>query len=142
MFPPVWGANSCNWGAGMHQIEKAAGILKANMPLGNPDLTEQEAWDVALDINSHERPQDPRWLGSVEATRAAYHDNVSMYRNHYARQPDGRHGCAVAQTRAAAVGELEQHMETRRIGHGRRRLAASRRPDNPVPSAKGPGANG
>ena len=53
----------------MHQIEKAAGFLKANMPLGNPDLTEQEAWDVALYIDSHERPQDPRWLGSVEVTR-------------------------------------------------------------------------
>ena len=79
VFPPVWGANSYNWGAGMQQIDKAAGFLKANMPLGNPDLTEQQAWDVALYIDSHERPQDPRWLGSVEATRSAYHDEVSTY---------------------------------------------------------------
>lgn len=79
VFPPVWGPNSYNWGAGMHEIEKAAGFLKANMPLGNPDLTEQEAWDVALYVDSHERPQDPRWLGSVEATRSAFHDNVSTY---------------------------------------------------------------
>ncbi len=89
VFPPVWGPNSYNWGAGMHQIEKAAGFLKANMPLGNPDLTDQEAWDVALYIDSHERPQDPRWLGSVEATRRAYHDNVSTYG---LRTPDGLMG--------------------------------------------------
>ena len=79
VFPPVWGANSYNWGAGMQQIDKAAAFLKANMPLGNPDLTEQEAWDVALYVDSHERPQDPRWLGSVDATRRAYHDEVSAY---------------------------------------------------------------
>lgn len=89
VFPPVWGPNSYNWGAGMHQIDKAAGFLKANMPLGNPDLTDQETWDVALYINSHERPQDPRWLGSVEATRAAYHDNVSTYG---LRMPEGLMG--------------------------------------------------
>ena len=79
VFPPVWGANSYNWGAGMHQLDQASSFLKANMPLGNPDLTDQQAWDVALYIDSHERPQDPRWLGSVDATRSAYHDNVSTY---------------------------------------------------------------
>ena len=79
VFPPVWGPNSYNWGAGMHQIEKATGFIKANMPLGNANLTDQEAWDVALYIDSQERPQDPRWLGSVEATRWAFHNNVSTY---------------------------------------------------------------
>jgi thiosulfate dehydrogenase len=79
VFPPVWGPNSYNWGAGMLQIEKAAGFLKANMPLGNPDLSDQAAWDVALYIDGHERPQDPRWLGNVEATRRAYHDEASTY---------------------------------------------------------------
>jgi len=58
----------------MQQIDKAASFLKENMPLGNPDLTDQEAWDVSLYIDSHERSQDPRWLGSVDATRSAYHD--------------------------------------------------------------------
>jgi thiosulfate dehydrogenase len=43
-------------------------------------LTEQEAWDVALFMNSHERPQDPRFKGSVAATRKAFHDTEdSMY---------------------------------------------------------------
>jgi thiosulfate dehydrogenase len=35
---------------------------------------------VALFMDSQERPQDPRFAGSVEATRAKFHDSVySMY---------------------------------------------------------------
>lgn len=79
VFPPLWGPESFNWGAGMHQIDKAAGFIKHNMPLGNPNLTDQQAWDVALFMDSHERPQDPRWLGDVAKTRNAFHNNVSTY---------------------------------------------------------------
>lgn len=79
VFPPVWGPDSFNWGAGMHTLEKAAGFVKANMPLGNPDLTVQETWDVVLFINSHERPQDPRWKGDVKVTRNAHHNHVCTY---------------------------------------------------------------
>jgi thiosulfate dehydrogenase len=76
VFPPLWGPRSFNWGAGMHQINNAAGFIYANMPLGKPrSLTEQEAWDVALFMNGHERPQDPRFTGSVEETRKKFHDS-------------------------------------------------------------------
>ncbi|NIE62402.1 c-type cytochrome [Burkholderia sp. Ax-1719] len=81
VFPPLWGAQSFNWGAGMHEIQNAAGFIKANMPLGlGGTLTDQEAWDVAIFMDSHERPQDPRFTGSVAQTRAKYHDTPnSMY---------------------------------------------------------------
>ncbi|SOF01873.1 Cytochrome c [Burkholderia sp. OK233] len=81
VFPPLWGTQSFNWGAGMHELQNAAGFIKANMPLGlGGTLNNQEAWDVALFMDSHERPQDPRYSGSVEATRAKYHDSpYSMY---------------------------------------------------------------
>ncbi len=81
VFPPLWGAASFNWGAGMHQVGNAAGFIKANMPLSQGDsLSDQEAWDVALFVDSHERPQDPRFTGSVEATRKQFHDTPdSMY---------------------------------------------------------------
>lgn len=81
VFPPLWGAQSFNWGAGMGEIQNAAGFIKANMPLGlEGTLTDQQAWDVATFIDSQERPQDPRFSGSVEATRATYHDSQnSMY---------------------------------------------------------------
>lgn len=60
-FPPVWGADSYNWGAGMHRINTAASFIKMNMPYGKGEsLSDQQAWDVAMFINSHERPEDPR----------------------------------------------------------------------------------
>ncbi|KAA0087937.1 cytochrome C [Paraburkholderia sp. T12-10] len=81
VFPPLWGEHSFNWGAGMHEIQNAAGFIKANMPLAlGGTLTDQQAWDVATFMDSHERPQDPRFAGSVEATRKQYHDSPnSMY---------------------------------------------------------------
>jgi thiosulfate dehydrogenase len=81
VFPPLWGPQSFNWGAGMEQITNAAGFIKANMPLGRGNtLTDQDTWDVAYFMNAHERPQDPRFNGSIPATRAAYHDTPdSLY---------------------------------------------------------------
>jgi thiosulfate dehydrogenase len=81
VFPALWGPDSFNWGAGMGRINNAAAFVKANMPLGLPGtLSEQQAWDVALYMNSHERPQDPRYTGNVQATRKAFHaTEESMY---------------------------------------------------------------
>ncbi|WP_313085403.1 c-type cytochrome [Pseudomonas sp.] len=83
VFPPLWGADSFNWGAGMHRINTAAAFIKANMPLGKGgSLSDDDAWHVAAFMNSHERPQDPRLVdGSVEKTRDKYHanDGVSLY---------------------------------------------------------------
>ena len=70
-------------GAGMHRINTAADFIKANMPLGKGEtILDQDAWDVAAFMNSHERPQDPRLVnGSVEETRVKYHadDGVNLY---------------------------------------------------------------
>ncbi|WP_418317977.1 c-type cytochrome [Piscinibacter sakaiensis] len=81
VFPPLWGPESFNWGAGMHRIGTAAAFIKANMPFSRGGLlSTQQAWDVALFMNSHERPQDPRFAGSVDATREQFHaSDDSMY---------------------------------------------------------------
>ncbi len=81
VFPPLWGPQSFNWGAGMGSISNAAKFIYANMPYGQSySLTPQQAWDVAYFMDGHERPQDPRWQGSAAATRAKYHDNKnSLY---------------------------------------------------------------
>ena len=81
VFPPLWGPKSFNWGAGMGSIENAAGFIKANMPLSQGNtLSDQEAWDVAMFMNSHERPQDPRFQGSISDTRQQHHDSpYDMY---------------------------------------------------------------
>lgn len=80
VFPPLWGKDSFNWGAGMHRVDTAAGFIKANMPLGKPNsLSDQEAWDVASFVNSRERPQDPRFSGDVAATKKTYHEENCHY---------------------------------------------------------------
>lgn len=79
-FPPLWGKESFNFGAGMHRINTAAGFIKANMPLGKPNsLSDQEAWDVAAFMNSHERPQDPRFVMDIEDTASNFHKHQCYY---------------------------------------------------------------
>lgn len=60
IYPPLWGPDSYNDGAGMGRIITAAKFIKGNMPLGathdNPVLTDEEAFDVAAYINSQSRP--------------------------------------------------------------------------------------
>ncbi|MFA6015814.1 MAG: c-type cytochrome [Gallionellaceae bacterium] len=83
VFPPLWGKDSFNWGAGMHRINTAAGFIKHSMPLGEGNsLSDKEAWDVAAYVNMHERPQDPRLInGDIEQTRKKFHaeDGVNLY---------------------------------------------------------------
>lgn len=57
VFPPLWGPDSFNTGAGMHRVLTAAKFIKAKMPLGRPDLTDDEAFDVAAYINGQPRPE-------------------------------------------------------------------------------------
>ena len=77
MFPPLWGARSFNWGAGMASIRNAASFIRANMPLGQGgSLTPQEAWDLATFVDSQTRPQDPRFTGDVAETRQQFHDTA------------------------------------------------------------------
>lgn len=59
-FPPLWGYNSFNKGAGLNRVDLLAGFLKANMPLGQADLTDQEALDIAAWMHLQERWPDPR----------------------------------------------------------------------------------
>ena len=92
VFPPLWGKQSYNWGAGMHEVDKAAGFIQANMPLGKGHtLSDQDAWDVATYINSHERPQDPRFTGNIADTRKRFHDSAfSLYGQTVNGQPLGQ----------------------------------------------------
>lgn len=56
VFPPLWGPDSFNDGAGMHRVLTAARFIKARMPLGKADLTDDQAFDVAAYVNSQPRP--------------------------------------------------------------------------------------
>jgi len=82
VYPALWGDMSNNWGAGMVRIFTAAGFIKNNMPLGQPNsLSDQEAWDIAYYMDNQERPQDPRYTGDVEETAEMFNNfhQHSMY---------------------------------------------------------------
>ena len=59
-FPPLWGKNSYNDGAGIYRLSEFADFVKNNMPYGtswqHPILTDAQAWDVAAFVNSQPRP--------------------------------------------------------------------------------------
>ncbi len=63
LYPPLWGPDGFNTGAGMHRLIKSARFIRANMPYGTnfdaPILSEEEAWDVAAYINIQKRPEKP-----------------------------------------------------------------------------------
>ena len=60
-YPPLWGPDSYNTGAGLYRISRLAAYARDNMPFGtatheNPQLSNEDAWDVAAFINSQQRP--------------------------------------------------------------------------------------
>jgi thiosulfate dehydrogenase len=61
IYPPLWGEHSYNIGAGLFRLSNFAGYVKSNMPFNlashsDPQLTTEEAWDVAAFVNSQPRP--------------------------------------------------------------------------------------
>lgn len=60
LYPPLWGEHSYNTGAGLYRLSRFAGYVKNNMPnttnYHTPQLTDEEAWDVAAFVNSQPRP--------------------------------------------------------------------------------------
>lgn len=63
VFPPLWGPDSYNDGAGMNEVAKMAAFVHHNMPLNRPrTLTPQEAFDVSAYVASKPRPRfNPRY---------------------------------------------------------------------------------
>jgi len=62
LYPPLWGPNSYNVSAGLFRLSRFASFVKNNMPFGlashnSPQLTDEEAWDVAAFVNSQPRPE-------------------------------------------------------------------------------------
>jgi thiosulfate dehydrogenase len=86
--PPLWGPHSYNDAAGMHRLIQFSGFVKNNMPYGanhkNPQLSVDEAWDVAAFVNTRPRPhKDQRkdypdlTKKPIDAPYGPYPDNFS-----------------------------------------------------------------
>jgi thiosulfate dehydrogenase len=61
-YPPLWGPDSYNTGAGLYRLSKLSAYIHDNMPYGttsheSPQLTVEQSWDVAAFISSQPRPQ-------------------------------------------------------------------------------------
>ena len=61
VYPPLWGSGSYNLSAGLYQVSRIAGYVKYNMPFTTyatePQLLDEEAWDVAAYVCSLPRPE-------------------------------------------------------------------------------------
>lgn len=56
LFPPLWGAESFPAESEMRDPATLARFIKAKMPLGRPDLSDRDAWDVAAYLAAQPRP--------------------------------------------------------------------------------------
>lgn len=84
VFPPLWGPDSFNNGAGMNRLIMAKRFVKHNMPQGTkfdaPQLSDDEAYDAAAYMLSQPRPLmaglerdfPARWNKPVDAAFAPY----------------------------------------------------------------------
>ena len=93
-YPPLWGNNSYNSGAGLFRLSRLAGYVKNNMPnpanYHMPQLSDEQAWDVAAYINSQPRPSKdlskdwPRIAGKpVDHPFGPYADSFSERQHKY-----------------------------------------------------------
>ncbi|CZE49240.1 c-type cytochrome [Campylobacter geochelonis] len=91
IYPPLWGDDSYNTGAGMYRLIKAAQYIKHSMPQGNPTLSDEEAFDVASYINSQPRPIKAdreadfpdRSIKPLDMDVAPYDDNFSIEQHRF-----------------------------------------------------------
>jgi len=99
-YPPLWGEDSFNDGAGMHRVITAAEFIKSNMPYlqatwDNPKLTDEEAYNVAGYINSFSRPHKlntendypDKTLKPVSTPYGPWADNFSPEQHKYGPYP-------------------------------------------------------
>jgi thiosulfate dehydrogenase len=95
IFPPLWGPDSFNSGAGMARLITIANFVHANMPAGtdylNPSLSVDDAWDVGAYVVSQPRPQlaglekdfPDRLRKPVDAAYGPYADGFSERQHKY-----------------------------------------------------------
>lgn len=74
VIPPVWGLGSYSAGAGLNNVQRLAGFIWANMPMGKErSLTHQEALDAAAFLHLQHRPFDPREGRLKKLAERIYH---------------------------------------------------------------------
>lgn len=95
LVPPIWGPGSFNEGAGMNRLITIANFVHYNMPHGadylNPQLSVEDAWDVAAYVVSQARPKKAglendfpdRLLKPIDTPYGPYADSFSEQQHKY-----------------------------------------------------------
>ena len=99
-YPPLWGPDAYNDGAGMYRVLTAAAFIKNNMPYlkanwENTKLSDEEAYHVAGYINSFSRPKKAekekdypdKKLKPVSTPYGPWSDNFSSDQHKYGPFP-------------------------------------------------------
>lgn len=99
VFPPLWGPDSFNNGAGMNRILTAVRFIKHNMPQGvnhkTAILSDDDAFDVAGYVLSQPRPEKAnlekdfpaRWNKPIDAAFPPYVDGAPGDQHKYGPFP-------------------------------------------------------
>ncbi|MFN7116036.1 MAG: c-type cytochrome [Saprospiraceae bacterium] len=87
IYPPLWGNNSYNDGAGLYRLSNFAKYAKYNMPLGvnytAPQLSDAEAWDVAAYVNTQSRPHKAVPLDWPDISKKPIDHPFGPYADHF-----------------------------------------------------------
>lgn len=122
VFPPLWGDDTFNNGAGMNRMLTASAFIKHNMPQGTthaaPVLSDDEAFDVAAYVLSKPRPIKAgldkdfpaRWNKPVDAAFPPYVDGASADQHRYGPYPPLTE---MAKQRAEAIKAAREAAATR-----------------------------
>ncbi len=98
-YPPLWGPDSYNNGAGLFRLSRFAGYVYDNMPFNTashnaPVLSTEEAWDVAAFVNSQPRPSKELKQDWPDITKkpidhpfGPYHDGFTEQQHKYGPFP-------------------------------------------------------
>ncbi len=84
-YPPLWGENSFNDGAGMGRLYTSAGFIREAMPYGAGHSFEnwEDVQDVAGFMNAHKRPHLPRqpkdWAEAGVKKEGVYYQRAQEY---------------------------------------------------------------
>ena len=84
-FPPLWGKNSYNTGAGMSKIGKMASWVLYNMPLGNPNLSEKDAVDVSIYVDAQPHSDFDLTKHLFPRSEMGYYNSKVLHEKHNVR---------------------------------------------------------
>lgn len=90
VYPPLWGIHSYNDGAGMYRLSNFAGFVKNNMPFGasykDPQLSDEEAWDLAAFVNSQPRPHKEQKYDYPDLSKKPFDAPYGPYADKYSEK--------------------------------------------------------